>query len=543
MLVEKEGAIKSKRVPMALIGLALLLCGAIGFAVTGRHLISVEPPASDRQAPDPQRVDARLAPKAFMPTPDQQSSGQFDQSRSVIAGGGGESSLANLKVEGTIGQSSAGTTMTGGQFAQVGGFWQTESVTAPTPTPTPGSTPTPIPTPTSTPTPTPTPNPNVVQFSSSNYGVTEGCTMLTVTINRLGDTSAPATVDYATSDAIASERRDYITALGSLRFAGGETSKNVTLLINDDSYLEGAETFSLVLSNPSGATLGAPAITTVTINDNPTEPATNVIDDPATFVGQHYHDFLNRQADGAGLDFWTTEVASCSNAQCLENKRINVSAAFFLSIEFQQTGCLIEHLYKSAYGDGTGTSTIGGAHQVSVPIVRLNEFIGDLQRIGQGVVVLQSGWEQSVETNKQAFALEFVQRTRFANTYPTSMTPAQFVDTLNQHAGGVLSANERATAIGLFGGASDTTSVPARAQVLRQIAEDSDLSDAERNRAFVLMQYFEYLRRNPDDAQDSDYSGYDFWLSKLNQFNGNFIDAEMVKAFINSAEYRQRFGP
>jgi hypothetical protein len=85
--------------------------------------------------------------------------------------------------------------------------------------------------------------------------------------------------------------------------------------------------------------------------------------------------------------------------------------------------------------------------------------------------------------------------------------------------------------------------VPARAQVLRQIAEDSDLSDAERNRAFVLMQYFEYLRRNPNDAQDSDYSGYDFWLSKLNQFNGNFIDAEMVRAFINSAEYRQRFGP
>ena len=81
------------------------------------------------------------------------------------------------------------------------------------------------------------------------------------------------------------------------------------------------------------------------------------------------------------------------------------------------------------------------------------------------------------------------------------MTPAQFVDTLNQHAGGVLSANERATAIGLFGGASDTASVPARAQVLRQIAEDSDLSDAERNRAFVLMQYFEYLRRNPNDLR------------------------------------------
>ena len=46
------------------------------------------------------------------------------------------------------------------------------------------------------------------------------------------------------------------------------------------------------------------------------------------------------------------------------------------------------------------------------------------------------------------------------------------------------------------------------------------------------MQYFGYLRRNPNDPQDSDYTGYDFWLTKLNQFNGNFVNADMVKAFI-----------
>jgi hypothetical protein len=382
-----------------------------------------------------------------------------------------------------------------------------------------------------------------VQFGSSNYGVTEGCTTLTVTINRSGDTSASATVDYASSDAVASERRDYITALGTLRFGPGETSKDVTLLVNDDSYVEGTETFSLVLSHPSGATLGAPAIATITINDNPAEPALNVIDDPADFAGQHYHDFLNRQADSAGLNFWTNETASCStNVQCLEVKRINVSAAFFLSIEFQQTGYLVERLYKSAYGDATGTSTIGGAHQISVPIIRLSEFLGDTQRIGQGVVVLQPGWEQLIENNKQSFALEFAQRTRFMTTYPASMTPAEFVDTLNQHAGGVLSADERATAINLFGGAPNTGNVAARAQALRQIAEDPDLFAAEQNRAFVLMQYFGYLRRNPNDANDTDYSGYDFWLTKLNQFNGDFVAAEMVKAFLSSSEYRQRFG-
>jgi hypothetical protein len=57
----------------------------------------------------------------------------------------------------------------------------------------------------------------------------------------------------------------------------------------------------------------------------------------------------------------------------------------------------------------------------------------------------------------------------------------------------------------------------------------------------VLTQFFGYLRRNPNDLPDSDYSGHKFWLDKLNQFNGNFVDAEMVKAFITSAEYRQRF--
>jgi hypothetical protein len=289
--------------------------------------------------------------------------------------------------------------------------------------------------------------------------------------------------------------------------------------------------------------LGAPATATITINDNSTEPALNMIDDAADFAGQHYHDFLNRQADNSGLTFWTNETASCGpNVQCLEVKRINVSAAFFLSIEFQQTGYLVERLYKSAYGDATGISTIGGTHQISVPIIRLNEFLGDTQRISQNVVVLQPGWEQLIESNKQSFALEFAQRTRFTNSYPTSMTPAQFVDTLNQHAGGVLSAGERATAIGLFGGAADTGNVTARAQALRQVAEDSDLFTAEQNRAFVLMQYFGYLRRNPNDPNDTDYSGYDFWLTKLNQFNGNFVEAEMVRAFLISTEYRQRFG-
>jgi hypothetical protein len=69
-----------------------------------------------------------------------------------------------------------------------------------------------------------------------------------------------------------------------------------------------------------------------------------------------------------------------------------------------------------------------------------------------------------------------------------------------------------------------------------------DLNQKEFNRAFVLMQYFGYLRRNPNDSPDFDFVGWKFWLDKLNQFNGNFIQAEMVKAFLSSTEYCGRFG-
>ena len=374
----------------------------------------------------------------------------------------------------------------------------------------------------------------------------------TVAVNRTGDTSTTATVDYATSEGgasllpcstangMASSRCDFTPALGTLRFAAGETSKTVIILINQDSYVEGPETFNVALVNPTGgAVLGSPSTTAVTIIDDPTEPPTNAIDDAANFVRQHYHDFLNREPDSSGLSFWSSQITSCgANATCIDIKRINVSAAFFLSIEFQQTGYLVERLYKTAYGDATGTSTFSTPHTLPVPIVRLNELLADTQQIGQGVVVGQPGWETVLENNKQSFTAQFVQRPRFTNMYPSTMLPTTFVDTLNRNAGSPLSTTELAQLE-----VQHTTGQKNRAQVLRQIAEHPNLVNAEFNRAFVLMQFIGYLRRNPNDAPDSDYTGYDFWLNKLNQFNGNFANAEMVKAFINSAEYRSRFGP
>ncbi len=464
-------------------------------------------------------------------TPDQLAQQAIDAINAhVIAGGGGTSSAGSIRVDGTIGEIGASSSMIGGTFTLNGGYWNAVSVpTSSTPTPTP----------TPTPSPTPTPPPNVVQFSASNYNVQEDCTFVTVTVNRIGDTSAAASVNYNTSDINATERKDYITALGRLDFAAGQTSNTLTVLINEDSFVEGNETFNVNLTNPFGATLGAPVIATVSIIDDAVEPSANVIDDPQSYVCQHYHDFLNRQPDASGLAFWTNEITSCStNVQCIELKRINVSAAFFLSIEFQNTGFLIERLYKTAYGDANGSSTFPGPHQLSVPIVRLNEFLLDTQQIGQGVIVGQGNWQQVLENNKQAFTAEFVQRFRFTTALPISMTATQFVDKLNQNADNPLSQAERDQLVNDL-----STSAKTRAQVLRAVAEDPDLTSAESNGAFVLMQYFGYLRRNPNDPQDLDYTGYDFWLGKLNQFGGNFVNAEMVKAFISSSEYRHRFGP
>lgn len=388
---------------------------------------------------------------------------------------------------------------------------------------------------------------NTAQFSTASQGVNEALDQTTevdLLVTRSGDTSGAATIDYASADVTASERSDYLAALGTLHFAGGETSKTIPVFIVDDRFGEGQETFNITLSNPVGCTLGSPAVFTVTINSNEAVDGLNPVKDASFntdfFVRQHYLDFFNRVPDAGGLAFWKDQIDSCTTQACRELRRINVSAAFFLSIEFQETGYLVERLYKTAYGSAVGNSTLGGTlHQLSVPIVRLNEFLPDTQQIGKGVVIGQPGADQLLENNKQTLITEFVQRSRFLTAYPLSMTSAQFVDALNANAGGgVLSQSERDQLV------TDLTSgAKTRAQVLRAVAEDPDLFAAETNRAFVLAQFFGYLRRNPNDTPDADYTGYDFWLGKLNQFNGNFVNAEMVKAFIVSGEYQGRFGP
>ncbi len=276
-------------------------------------------------------------------------------------------------------------------------------------------------------------------------------------------------------------------------------------------------------------------------------PGTNppqliTIDDSDFFVQQQYVDFLNRMPDQSGFAFWNNNITNCgANATCIDAARVNTSAAFYLSIEFQTTGYLVERMYKSAYGSANGTSTFGGTHTLPVPIVKLSEFIPDTKQIGSGLIVGQTGWEAVLEANKQSFAVAFVQRTPFTAVYAPSMTPAAYVNALYANTGITPSATDVSTAVGEFGGASDISNVTARAKALRDVADNPALSTQEFNRAFVLMQFFGYLRRDPNTGNDTDYTGYDFWLTKLNQFSGNFQNADMVKSFIVSSEYKARF--
>lgn len=154
------------------------------------------------------------------------------------------------------------------------------------------------------------------------------------------------------------------------------------------------------------------------------------------------------------------------------------------------------------------------------------------------MVVGQPGFEARLEANKQAYTTRVASSPEFAARYASALTAEQYVDALFSSAGVTPTANERQTAINAFGGGGTAGRIAA----LRSVSDSNSLRAAEFASSFVLMQYFGYLRRNPTDAPDASDAGYQFWLSKLNQFGGNFQKAEMVRAFILSTEYRSRFG-
>jgi hypothetical protein len=255
-------------------------------------------------------------------------------------------------------------------------------------------------------------------------------------------------------------------------------------------------------------------ITEATFTGSSIAIGVNPLDTPEYFVRQHYLDFLNREPDESGFNFWSDQMLWCAgDSACLERRAINVSAAYFLSIEFQQTGGLVDSLYRASYGRAP----------------QYAEFMPDARTVGQGVMVGNADWAQRLAGNKQAFITDWVARPDFRAAYD-GLSSSDYVARLETNAGISFTADEREALV-----SSLTNGTATRAEVLGRIAGDERFLSAKRNEMFVMMQYFGYLRRDPDQ------SGYQFWLTKLNQFNGNFEQAEMVKAFIVSGEYRARF--
>jgi hypothetical protein len=239
----------------------------------------------------------------------------------------------------------------------------------------------------------------------------------------------------------------------------------------------------------------------------------NPIDYTQFLVRQHYVDFLGREPDEEGRAYWTHKITDCgADASCIEGRRIDVSAAYFLSIEFKETGYLVYRLYRTSFGRK----------------VLFQEFINDTQEIEKGLIVGQQGWQDVLATNKKAFFHSWVERPDFRSRYD-GLRSDQFVDVLFAEMGLVPAPSERDALV------ADLDAGVSRADVLAKIVENEQFTSQERNPAFVLMQYFGYLRRDPDAG------GFNFWLNKLNSFGGDFHRAEMVKAFLSSAEYKDRF--
>lgn len=347
-----------------------------------------------------------------------------------------------------------------------------------------------------------------LSFGAASYSAGEGSGSVAITVTRAQGTSGEVSVDYAANGGTASERTDFTTFVGTLRFLNGETSKPLTLLLTEDGFVDGNKTINLVLSNPKGAILGGQSISTVTITDNDTTPSsTNPINQTAIFVQQHYNDFLNRAPEPAGYQGWQNILNNCppSGKDTGGNfcDRIEVSSDFYRSPEFQQRGYFVYRFYSASYGR----------------IPRYVEFMPDMARVSG----FQSAAEE--EANKVAFVNDFVARQEFKNRYDSVTDPRAYVGALESAAGVVL-ANRETLIADLAAGRK------TRAEVLRAVAESLEVYQKYFNQAFVVMQYFGYLRRDPDIL-------YLNWIDTLNQTGDYRI---MVNGFINSAEYRSRFG-
>ncbi len=356
--------------------------------------------------------------------------------------------------------------------------------------------------------PTQTPA-SLVHFAADNHLVTESGRGVDVTVRRTGDLSQPASVSYATFDGNASQTSDYVININTLHFGAGEAAKTIRVLVNDNFDIGGGgwRQLGVVLVNPADAGLGNPHTTRISITDDEfhSDPPDNPIDDIRLFVRQHYLDFLLREPDSGGFDSWVNLFLNCppNNPAC---DRVAISSSFFRSREFQMKGFLVIRFYRAALGRD--------------PLY--GEFMGDLNR-------LTGATAEEVAARRAAFPAEFLMRPEQRDALE-GLSNAQYVNRLVGNTGVNFSPATRDQLVADLDSGAKT-----RADVLREIVEAPQFANSPAlfNRAFVMSQYFGYLRRNPEPH------GFNAWLSYLNSNPNDF--RTMVNGFVNSREYRNRF--
>ncbi|HEX8162692.1 MAG TPA: S8 family serine peptidase [Pyrinomonadaceae bacterium] len=383
-----------------------------------------------------------------------------------------------------------------------------------------------------------TPAPSL-QFSAAAYSFPESAGAAVLTVTRTGDTSAAVGVDVRTVDdaaivpcadtsgSVAFARCDYATTVQTLTFAAGETTKTVNVPLVNDAHVEPNETVQIALSNATGgAALAAPSTAVLTITSDDAPGAINPILTTDFFVRQQYLDFFGREPDADGFAAWKATLGGCPDpfntipsspsANC---DRVSVSSKFFLSKEFALKGRFVFNFYRVAFNR----------------LPHYSEIIPDMASL---TAVDDAGFF----ARKGQFTNAFVARQEFKSTYD-ALTNTQFADALMSRYG--LQQITTPDPLNPDGSTKVTLTrsdmlarlnlgTLTRAQAVRAMADSDEVSAAEANSSFVAMQYFGYLRRDPEEG------GYNDWLRTI---NANPADIRsMVNGFMNSTEYRLRFG-